>query len=108
MLVNAGSSALAGGHPTRAGVPVEVARATLFAQFNDLSSVERLLEPNPGQVAAVIVEPVAANMGVVGPAGSWSARDLCIGSALLIFDEVITGFPGPRRRAAYFGVRAVR
>ena len=104
MLVNAGSSALAGGHPSSAGVPVGAARDTLTAQFNDLASVEALLEQNPGQVAAVIVEPVAANMGVVGPAPGFleGLRALCDKhGALLIFDEVITG-----GAQAYFGVRA--
>lgn len=110
MLVNAGSSALAGGHPSSAGVPVGAARDTLTAQFNDLASVEVLLEQNPGQVAAVIVEPVAANMGVVGPAPGFLAglRALCDKhGALLIFDEVITGFRlAPGGAQAYFGVRA--
>ena len=110
MLVNAGSSALAGGHPSSAGVPVGAARDTLTAQFNDLASVEALLEQNPGQVAAVIVEPVAANMGVVGPAPGFLAglRALCDKhGALLIFDEVITGFRlAPGGAQAYFGVRA--
>ncbi len=95
LLVNAGSSALAGGHPSSAGVPEDIVKHTLTAQFNDLPSVERLLEAWPGQVAAVIVEPVAANMGVVGPAPGFleGLRALCDKSgALLIFDEVITGF----------------
>lgn len=108
MLVNAGSSALAGGHPSSAGVPVGAARDTLTAQFNDLASVEVLLEQNPGQVAAVIVEPVAANMGVVGPAPGFLAglRALCDKhGALLIFDEVITGFRLALGGAqAYYGV----
>ncbi len=110
MLVNAGSSALAGGHPSSAGVPVGAARDALTAQFNDLASVEALLEQNPGQVAAVIVEPVAANMGVVGPAPGFleGLRTLCDKhGALLIFDEVITGFRlAPGGAQAYFGVRA--
>ena len=110
MLVNAGSSALAGGHPSSAGVPVGAARDTLTAQFNDLASVEALLEQNPGQVAAVIVEPVAANMGVVGPAPGFleGLRALCDKhGALLIFDEVITGFRlAPGGAQEYFGVRA--
>ena len=109
MLVNAGSSALAGGHPSSAGVP-GAARDTLTAQFNDLASVEALLEQNPGQVAAVIVEPVAANMGVVGPAPGFleGLRALCDKhGALLIFDEVITGFRlAPGGAQEYFGVRA--
>ena len=110
MLVNAGSSALAGGHPSSAGVPEGAAKDTLTAQFNDLASVRALLEANPGQVAAVIVEPVAANMGVVGPAPGFLAglRSLCDEhGALLIFDEVITGFRLSLGGAQeYFGVRA--
>ena len=110
MLVNAGSSALAGGHPSSAGVPVGAARDTLTAQFNDLDSVKELLEQNPGQVAAVIVEPVAANMGVVNPAPGFlpGLRELCDRhGALLIFDEVITGFRLALGGAqAYFGVKA--
>ena len=110
LLVGAGSSALAGGHPTSAGVPEVVVKDTLTAQFNDLKSVEDLLEQNPGQVAAVIVEPVAANMGVVGPAPGFLAglRTLCDKyGALLIFDEVITGFRLALGGAqAYYGVKA--
>lgn len=110
MLVNAGSSALAGGHPSSAGVPEGAAKDTLTAQFNDLDSVRALLEANPGQVAAVIVEPVAANMGVVGPAPGFleGLRALCDAhGALLIFDEVITGFRLALGGAQeYFGVRA--
>ena len=95
LLVNAGSSALAGGHPSSAGVPEDIVKHTLTAQFNDLASVDALLSAFPGQVACVIVEPVAANMGVVGPAPGFleGLRKLCDKSgALLIFDEVITGF----------------
>ena len=110
MLVNAGSSALAGGHPSSSGVPVGAARDTLTAQFNDLSSVQALLEANRGQVAAVIVEPVAANMGVVGPAPGFlqGLRELCDQhGTLLIFDEVITGFRlAPGGAQEYFGVKA--
>ena len=110
MLVNAGSSALAGGHPSSSGVPVGAARDTLTAQFNDLSSVQALLEVNRGEVAAVIVEPVAANMGVVGPAPGFlqGLRELCDQhGTLLIFDEVITGFRlAPGGAQEYFGVKA--
>ena len=109
MLVNAGSSALAGGHPS-SGVPVGAARDTLTAQFNDLASVQALLEANRGEVAAVIVEPVAANMGVVGPAPGFlqGLRELCDAhGTLLIFDEVITGFRlAPGGAQEYFGVKA--
>ncbi|MGI6181976.1 MAG: glutamate-1-semialdehyde 2,1-aminomutase [Agathobaculum sp.] len=110
MLVGAGSGALTQGEPDSAGVTRGAAQDTLMAQYNDVSSVERLLDANPGAVAAVIVEPVAANMGVVPPKDGFlqSLRHLCDRhGALLIFDEVITGF----RLAAggaqqYFGVRA--
>ena len=110
LLVNAGSSALAGGHPSSAGVPEDIVKHTLTAQFNDLHSVEELLDAWPGQVACIIVEPVAANMGVVGPAPGFleGLRKLCDKSgALLIFDEVITGFRLALGGAQeYFGVKA--
>jgi glutamate-1-semialdehyde 2,1-aminomutase len=110
LLVNAGSSALAGGHPSSAGVPADTVKDTLTAQYNQLDTVQALLDQYPDQVAAVIVEPVAANMGVVGPAPGFlqGLRTLCDRSgALLIFDEVITGFRLALGGAqAYFGVRA--
>ena len=110
LLVNAGSSALAGGHPSSAGVPEDIVKHTLTAQFNDLHSVEELLDAYPGQIACIIVEPVAANMGVVGPAPGFleGLRKLCDKSgALLIFDEVITGFRLALGGAQeYFGVKA--
>ena len=110
LLVNAGSSALAGGHPSSAGVPEDIVKHTLTAQFNDLASVEALLDAYPGQIACIIVEPVAANMGVVGPAPGFleGLRKLCDKSgALLIFDEVITGFRLALGGAQeYFGVKA--
>ncbi len=110
LLVNAGSSALAGGCPSSAGVPEDIARHTLTAQFNDLASVESLLDAHPGAVAAVIVEPVAANMGVIGPDKGFleGLRALCDKhGALLIFDEVITGFRlGLGGAQEYYGVRA--
>lgn len=110
MLVKAGSGALTGGSPDSAGVPAEIAGDTLTATYNDPESVEALLRANPGQVAAVIVEPVAANMGVVPPKPGFlqGLRELCdrYGS-LLIFDEVITGFRlAPGGAQEYFGVRA--
>ncbi len=110
MLVKAGSGALTAGTPDSAGVPKEMAEDTLTAEFNDLPSVRALLEANPGEVAAVIVEPVAANMGVVPPAPGFlqGLRQLCdeFGS-LLIFDEVITGFRlAPGGAQQYFGIRA--
>lgn len=110
MLVKAGSGALTQGRPDSAGVPASVAEHTLTATYNDLNSVDQLLSANRDEVAAVIVEPVAANMGVVPPAEGFlqGLRDLCDQyGALLIFDEVITGFRLARGGAQeYFGVRA--
>ena len=110
MLVKAGSGALTGGAPDSAGVPREIAGDTLTASYNDLASVEGLLKANPGQVAAVIVEPVAANMGVVPPQPGFlpGLRRLCDESgALLILDEVITGFRlAPGGAQEYYGVQA--
>lgn len=110
MLVKAGSGALTGGAPDSAGVPAGVASDTLTAQYNDLESVETLLSANEGLVAAVIVEPVAANMGVVPPEEGFLSglRNLCDRfGALLIFDEVITGFRLSAGGAQeYFKVRA--
>lgn len=110
LLVNAGSSALAGGHPSSAGVPEDIVKYTLTAQFNRLESVKLLFEQYPGQIACVIVEPVAANMGVVAPDSGFleGLRELCDrNGALLIFDEVITGFRlAPGGAQAYFSVKA--
>ena len=110
MLVKAGSGALTGGAPDSAGVPAEMAGDTLTADYNDLSSVRALLEANQNQVAAVIVEPVAANMGVVKPEPGFlqGLRQLCDAfGALLIFDEVITGFRlAPGGAQEYYGVKA--
>ena len=95
LLVDAGSGLLTAGVPSSAGVTEGCVRDTLSATYNDLGSVEELFASNPEQIAAVIVEPVAANMGVVLPADGFlqGLRDLCTREgALLIFDEVITGF----------------
>lgn len=103
LLVKAGSGAATHGVPTSAGVPASYATETLVAEYNDLSSVEDLLEANVNQVAAIIVEPVAGNMGVVAPREDFlhGLRTLCdANGALLIFDEVITGF-----RVAYGGAQ---
>jgi glutamate-1-semialdehyde 2,1-aminomutase len=94
-LVEAGSGALTLGTPTSPGVPTGVAADALVAIYNDPDSVARLLEANRGEVAAVLVEPVAGNMGVVPPADEFlpALRALCDRhGALLIFDEVISGF----------------
>lgn len=110
MLVKAGSSAMAGGCPNSAGVPVGTAKDTLTAQYNDLESVQRLFDENPNEIACIIVEPVAANMGVVGPQPGFleGLRSICDkNGALLIFDEVITGFRLAKGGAqSYFHVRA--
>jgi glutamate-1-semialdehyde 2,1-aminomutase len=95
MLVSAGSGALTFGLPDSPGVPKEVAKHTLTAKFNDAASVKRLLERNRGQVAAVIVEPIPGNMGVVLPAPGFLAELRSLTKkhgALLVFDEVISGF----------------
>ena len=108
MLVKAGSGALTFGKPNSAGVTPGAAEDTLLATYNDLSSVEQLFAENHGEVACVIVEPVAANMGVVPPEEGFleGLRALCDkNGALLIFDEVITGFRLSFGGAAeYFGV----
>ncbi len=95
LLVKAGSGAAAHGIPDSAGVHPGYAASTLTAAYNDLDGVERLLSENAGQVACVIVEPIAGNMGVVLPEPGFlqGLRDLTRrDGALLIFDEVMTGF----------------
>jgi glutamate-1-semialdehyde 2,1-aminomutase len=94
-LVKAGSGATTLGAPTSPGVPRKAVQHTLLATYNDLDSCARLCDTNRHQIAAVIVEPLAGNMGVVPPADGFLAglRDLCDRNGmLLIFDEVITGF----------------
>jgi glutamate-1-semialdehyde 2,1-aminomutase len=94
-LVDAGSGLATLGISSSPGVPAALAQLTLNAPYNDAAAVEEIFQKYPGKIAAVIVEPVAANMGVVPPVEGFleslraiSARD----GALLIFDEVITGF----------------
>jgi glutamate-1-semialdehyde 2,1-aminomutase len=94
-LIRAGSGALTFGVPDSPGVPEALASLTYVARYNDLDSVARVFEEQKGRVAALIVEPVAGNMGVVRPAEGFlhGLRDLCDREgALLIFDEVMTGF----------------
>jgi glutamate-1-semialdehyde 2,1-aminomutase len=94
-LVKAGSGALTLGTPTSPGVPASTSADTLVADFNNLDSVARLFEQHRQAIAAVIVEPIAGNMGVVPPAAGFlgGLREMCsAGGALLIFDEVISGF----------------
>lgn len=95
LLVKAGSAALTTSVPDSAGVPADYTKHTLVAAYNDKDSVKELFEANPGEIAAVIVEPVAANMGVVLPESDFLhfLREITSQyGALLIFDEVITGF----------------
>ncbi len=95
LLVKAGSAALTTSVPDSAGVPSDYTRNTLVALYNDPDSVEAFFQANPGEIAAVVVEPVAANMGVVPPAPGFLEflREITEkNGALLIFDEVITGF----------------
>ncbi|MDC6355649.1 MULTISPECIES: glutamate-1-semialdehyde 2,1-aminomutase [Robiginitalea] len=94
-LIEAGSGAVTFGSPNSPGVTQGTARDTLLARYNDLESVKGLFEANPGEVAAVILEPVAGNMGCIPPEPGFleGIRQLCTDSgALLIFDEVMTGF----------------
>lgn len=108
MLVSAGSGVMTSGVPDSAGVPKGCTADTMIGVYNDLESVKQLFSEAPNQVAAVIVEPVAANMGVVLPEDGFLAglKELCEkNGALLIFDEVITGFRLAFGGAAeYFGV----
>jgi glutamate-1-semialdehyde 2,1-aminomutase len=95
LLVKAGSGVMTSGVPSSAGITPNCVMDTLSAVYNDLESVKKLFEENPGEIACIVVEPVAANMGVVLPEEGFllGLRELCDQEgALLIFDEVITGF----------------
>ncbi len=108
-LVEAGSGALTLGTPTSPGVPGATAAATLVAQYNDLDSAAALCEAHRGGIAAIIVEPIAGNMGVVPPANGFlrGLRELCDAHGIvLVFDAVITGFrAAPGGAHALYGVR---
>lgn len=94
-LIQAGSGAITFGAPNSPGVTQGTAKDTLLAQYNDLESVERVFEQYPNEVAAIIIEPVAGNMGCIPPNKGFleGLRSLCDRyGALLIFDEVMTGF----------------
>ncbi len=109
LLVSAGSGLLTGGIASSDGVPPAVAAETAVVPYNDLDGVDRLVRGQGDAIAAIIVEPVAGNMGLVPPApgflaGLRAAADRC--GALLIFDEVITGFRlGPTTYGALCGIR---
>ncbi|MEO8257934.1 MAG: glutamate-1-semialdehyde 2,1-aminomutase [Acidobacteriota bacterium] len=108
-LVQAGSGALTLGVPTSPGVTRAAVADTLVASYNDLASVDRLFDANRDEVAALIVEPIAGNMGVVPPGDGFlrGLREMCSDrGTLLIFDEVISGFrAGPGGAQAVYGVR---
>ena len=95
LLVKAGSGALTLGTPDSPGVPQSFVEHTLLANFNDLDSVGNLLEQNHGDIAAIILEPIAGNMGMILPSTNFlqGLRNLCDQNGIvLIFDEVMTGF----------------
>lgn len=108
MLVKAGSGLLTFGETSSPGVPQDAAKNTIIAQYNDLDNVRAIFNENKNEIACVIVEPVAANMGVVLPKDGFLSglRKLCDeNGALLIFDEVITGFRLSNGGAQkYFGI----
>lgn len=109
-LIQAGSGAVTFGSPNSPGVTQGTAKDTLLATYNDLENVASILEANKGEVAAIIIEPVAGNMGCVPPKAGFleGLRQLCdTHGTLLIFDEVMTGFRLARGGAQeLFGVRA--
>ena len=105
LLIKAGSGALTFGVPSSPGVPESIASETLSATYNDLDSVKKLFAEYPDQIAAVIVEPVAGNMGLIPPVEGFleGLREVTAEyGALLIFDEVISGF-----RASFGGAQKV-
>ena len=108
LLVKAGSGALTHGIPTSAGVPESYASETLVADYNNIESVDKFFTANPTSIAAVIIEPVAGNMGVIPPSPGFLEglrRITKNNGALLIFDEVITGFRvGPSGAQGLFGI----
>ena len=108
-LIKAGSGALALGSPSSPGVTEGTAKDTLNAQYNDLESVRQMVAANTGEIAAIIVEPVAGNMGVVPASREFlqELRDLCTAeNIVLIFDEVMTGFRvAPGGAQELYGIR---
>lgn len=107
-LIKAGSGAMTFGRPSSSGIPQGVISDTLIASFNDIESVKLLFAQHSEQIAAIILEPVAANMGLVPPTENFlkELRELCTkNGSLLIFDEVITGYRlGLGGAQEYFGI----
>lgn len=94
-LIQAGSGAVTFGAPNSPGVTQGTAKDTLLAEYNDLEGVKTLVQANPGEIAAIILEPVAGNMGCIIPTDDFitGLRELCTQEGiLLLFDEVMTGF----------------
>ena len=108
LLVRAGSGVMTAGVPDSLGVPADYTKNTLTAEYNNLDSVRARFDECGSDIAAVVVEPVGANMGTVLPAEGFlqGLRDICDrNGAVLIFDEVITGFRlAPDGAQGYFGV----
>lgn len=105
LLVQSGSGALTFGVPTSPGVPEDIVKHTLVSRYNDIKHVRQLVHANPNEIAAIIIEPIAANMGLIPAKKQFLSqlRDLCTKEHIvLIFDEVISGF-----RVAYGGASEV-
>ncbi|UGA55269.1 glutamate-1-semialdehyde 2,1-aminomutase [Vibrio sp. VB16] len=109
LLVKAGSGALTLGQPSSPGVPADFAKYTLTATFNSVESVQALFDANKGEIACIIVEPVAGNMNCIPPIEGFheGLREICDKEgALLIFDEVMTGFRVAQGCAqAYYNIK---
>lgn len=109
-LIQAGSGAVTFGSPNSPGVTEGTAKDTLLATYNDLDNVAQLISANKNEIACIIIEPVAGNMGCIPPAEGFleGLRDLCDKhNILLIFDEVMTGFRlAPGGAQQLFGVKA--
>lgn len=110
LLVNAGSGLMTFGIPSSLGILPELAQFTLTAEYNDIASVKALFEKFPEDIAGVIIEPIAGNMGMIKPKDNFlqQLRELCTSNgSLLIMDEVMTGFRVALEGAShYFGVEA--
>ncbi len=108
LLVKAGSGLLTFGNPSSGGVPADFAKHTIVLDYNDLQQVEDVFKARGGEIAAIIVEPVAGNMNLVKPAPGFleGLREICTRhGAVLIFDEVMTGFRvGPQGVQGLYGI----